>query len=380
MLVGPFDEPLADAVVVVEAGRIAAVGPRGTVRVPAGAEMLECGGTTVTASFQNSHVHFFERKWAGAADVPTAELELQLREELTRYGFTDVFDTGSAWSNTRTLRDRIESGEVLGPRIRSTGEALVAPGAVPPDRILAVLGFAPFPAPEVATAEEAAAAARGLLDRGVDGIKVHLQTPAPLGRRIPDAAMARAVSLAHAEGRPAFVHPVDAADVRAAVSAGADVIAHTTPRSGPWDAELLGAMREAGVAVTPTLTLWRSALRHDRASARRQAVEAAVGQLRDWARAGGTVLFGTDLGAVDADPSEEYRLMAAAGLSGREILASLTSAPAARFGEEGQRGRVAVGMAADLVALAGDPTRDVGALTAVVYTLRAGRVLYRRGD
>lgn len=376
VLAAPDEEPLADGIVLVAEGRIRAVGRRSELPVPASAEALDCRGLTVTASFQNSHVHFFERKWAEAGSIPADELALQLREELTRFGFTEAFDTGSSWANTRALRDRVEEGGVPGPRIRSTGEALVAPGAVPPDRILAVLGFAPFPAPEIASAAEAAEATRRLLESGVDAIKVHLQPPPPPARRIPDDAMAEAVALAHAAGRPAFVHPVDAADVLAAVRAGVDVIAHTTPRSGRWSPELLEAMRAADVAVTPTLSLWRSALRHDRAAVRRQAVETAVDQLRGWVAAGGTVLFGTDLGAVDADPAEEYRLMARAGMSGRRILASLTVAPAARFGESERRGRVAAGLAADLVALRGDPTRDVAALSAVEYTIRGGRILY----
>jgi imidazolonepropionase-like amidohydrolase len=377
ILADPTAVPLADGVVLVGDGRILAVGRREDVPVPPGAETIDARGLTITAGFQNSHVHFFERKWADAAEIPPDELALQLREDFTRYGFTGVFDTGSAWRNTRAIRDRIEAGEVPGPRIRSTGEALVAPGAVPPDRVLAVLGFAPFSAPEIASPSEAAAATRRLLDLGVDGVKVHLQPPPPPARRISDAAMAEAVTLAHGAGRPVFVHPVDAHDVAAAVRAGADVVAHTTPGSGAWSGELLTAMRDADVAVTPTLSLWRAALRHDRVGVRQQAVEAAVGQLRDWVGVGGTVLFGTDVGAVDPDPEEEYRLMARAGMSGRQILASMTVAPAARFGESERRGRVAAGLAADLVALRGDPARDAGALARVAYTIRGGQVLYR---
>jgi imidazolonepropionase-like amidohydrolase len=89
------------------------------------------------------------------------------------------------------------------------------------------------------------------------------------------------------------------------------------------------------------------------------------------------VLFGTDLGAADYDPTEEYALMAEAGMSFRQILASLTTAPAERFGESARRGRIAAGLQADLVVLRDDPSEDIGALTAVEYTLRGGRILYR---
>ncbi|TMA19766.1 MAG: 4-alpha-glucanotransferase, partial [Deltaproteobacteria bacterium] len=87
--------------------------------------MVNCAGLTITAGFCNSHVHFFERKWANAAAIPAAELMRQLQDFLTRYGFTTVFDLSSPWQNTRVLRDRIESGEVPGPRIRSTGQGLL---------------------------------------------------------------------------------------------------------------------------------------------------------------------------------------------------------------------------------------------------------------
>jgi imidazolonepropionase-like amidohydrolase len=92
-----------------------------------GAEIVDCSGLTITAGLWNSHVHFTERKWANVSAIPPEELAGQLRSMLTRYGFTSVFDTGSMLENTRRLHDRIESGEISGPRIRSTGEILVPP-------------------------------------------------------------------------------------------------------------------------------------------------------------------------------------------------------------------------------------------------------------
>ena len=127
--VSPTEEPIRDGVVLVEGGTIAAVGSRALTQLPRTVQALDCSGLAITAGFWNSHVHFFERKWASVATVPVPELSRQLQDMLTRYGFTSVFDLGSMWENTRRLRDRIESGEVPGPRIRSTGEGLVPPGA-----------------------------------------------------------------------------------------------------------------------------------------------------------------------------------------------------------------------------------------------------------
>lgn len=373
--VSPTEAPIRDGVVLIEDGRIAAVGSRARVKFRRATQTLDCSGLTVTAGFWNSHVHFFERKWANAATIPAEELSRQLQEMLTRYGFTSVFDIGSMWENTRRLRERVESGEVPGPRIRSTGEGLVPPGALPSDTVLSMMGAMKFPAPEVTDAAQAAAASRKLLDGGADGIKLFASSPrsAPL----PETAIRAAVDEAHRSGKPVFVHPNGGADVLAALRAGADVIAHTTPHNGPWDEPILAAVRQSRAALTPTLTLWKHYARHDRASAQERVVKTGIGQLRAWVGSGGEVLFGTDLGAAEYDPAEEYALMAEAGMSFRQILASLTTAPAGRFGESKQLGRVAEGLQADLVVLEGDPSRNIRALVAVRYTLRAGKIIYR---
>jgi imidazolonepropionase-like amidohydrolase len=108
-----------------------------------------------------------------------------------------------------------------------------------------------------------------------------------------------------------------------------------------------------------------------------QIVNASLGQLRAWVALGGAVLFGTDAGAVDYDPGEEYVLMSRAGMSFSQILASLTTAPAERFGESQTLGRIAPGFQADLVVLKGDPSRNIRVLADVQYTLRAGRLIYQ---
>jgi imidazolonepropionase-like amidohydrolase len=363
------DVPPVREAVVVRGGTVDAIGGP----APADARRIDCSGLSICAGFHNSHVHFFERKWAKAAEIPAAELARQLADMLLRYGFTTVFDTGSQWENTRTIRDRIESGEVAGPAIRSTGEGLIAPGGAPSDTVVAMMGLFPIAFTELTGDPQAASAARRLLDAGVDAVKLFVSSPgiAP----IPEAVMAPAVAEAHRAGKPVFAHPNNAADLLAAVRVGVDIVAHTTPASGAWDAALIDEMRARNVAITPTLMLWQWYLRHDRNSTRDRMIETATGQLREWVRAGGEVLFGTDLGAVEYDPTPEYVLMAEAGLSFGRILESLTTAPARRFGGDG---RIAPGLAADLVVLDGDPEKDIRALGRVRHTIRGGRVIFSR--
>lgn len=372
----PVDEPIRDAVIVIQNGKITSVGTRGSVRLPDGIRTLDCSGLTVTAGFWNSHVHFFQRKWSNAAAIPAPELATQLQEMLTRYGFTSAFDIGSGLENTLKIRARISSGEADGPRIRTTGEPLVAPGAVPADAVIRALGYYVTSNPQITNAAEASAAAAKQLAGGADAIKVHLQPPPSPNAPIPDDAIRAAADRAHAGRTTLFVHPANGADVLRAAANGAGIIAHTTPMSGPWDAQTIAAMRDARVALTPTLTLWKHALRHDRPSSRDAAVRVAVAQLRMWVEAGGVVLFGNDLGAVEYDPSEEYALMREAGMTFRQLLASLTTAPAERFGDADRLGRIAPGMLADLTVLRGDPALDAAALTAVRYTLRDGKIIY----
>jgi imidazolonepropionase-like amidohydrolase len=377
--VSPTENPITGGVVLIRNGKIAVVGRRGSVRVPNGVQTVDCSGLTITAGFWNSHVHFFERKWADAANIPAPELSRQLQAMLTRYGFTSVFDLGSPWENTRRLRERIESGEISGPRIRSTGEALIGKGwELPPEAVLRVLGVMLSATLDVADAAEALAASKKLLDRGTDGLKLFAAGPPTQFARLPDEAIRAAVEEAHRRNKPVFAHPTNRDGLLAAVRGGVDIIAHTTPISGAWDEAVLEAMRQAKVALIPTLKIWIYHLRHDRASLSDARAQTITGQLRAWLASGGVVLFGTDVGGMDDyDPSDEYALMAEAGMTFRQILASLTTAPAEKFGESNRLGRIAKGLAADIVVLSGDPSRDVRAFAAVRYTIRDGKLIYQ---
>jgi imidazolonepropionase-like amidohydrolase len=225
--VSSTEEPIRDGVVLMSDGKIAAVGVRGQATIPQAAQLVECSGRTIAAGFWNSHVHFMERKWADAAAIPVPELNQQLQDMLTRYGFTSAFDLSSLWENTRVLRDRIESGEVHGPRIYSTGPGLLPsrPG-LPPDAVINLMGWMKSAPPEVADAGQAAAASRTLLDAGVDGIKLFISAPSQ--ESLSQSTIEAAVHEAHRLGKPVFVHPNSGADVFTAVRAGVDVIAHTT--------------------------------------------------------------------------------------------------------------------------------------------------------
>lgn len=374
----PAEQPITDGVLLIRDGKIAAVGRRQSVHIPKGTPNLDCSGLSVAAGFWNSHVHFGKLQWANAATIPTPELTARLREMLTRYGFTSVFDLGSPWKNTQSIRNRIESGEVTGPRIRSTGEMIL--GFEVPEKILKSAGVMDsIPEPAVTDPAKAHAASRSRLDAGADGLKFYAASPfspATLARDVIRVIVAEA----HRRHKFVFVHPHNREGLMASVEGGVDVLAHTTPISGPWDEAVITAMQRKGVALIPTLKVWTALLR-DRAALRDQWTQTNIGQLRAWLAARGVVLFGTDVdaGMDDYDPKDEYALMAQAGMTYQQILAALTTAPAKKFGDSGRLGRIAPGLVADLVIFEGNPSRDVRAFAAVRYTIRDGRVIYEAG-
>lgn len=371
-----ISEPYAEATastVIVDGDAIVEIGA--SLQVPSNATILDCGGCTILAGFWNCHVHFFERKWADAAAIPREELEAQLGE-FSRFGFTTVFDLSSDFANTGIIRQRIDSGEVRGPRILTTGAGIVPAGYSFPDIALALLGQTRVLLPAVANAEGAREAATSILEQRVDAIKLFASVPS--GGSLSAETMGAAVAVAHGAGVRVFVHPNTSEDIERAIEAGVDIVAHTTPRSGPWNPSLIEAMKESDVAVIPTLALWKYFARHDRLTLAQQQIQTATAQLRVWHEGGGAVLFGTDWGTGDSDPRVEYALMHGAGMDFDALLASLTTIPAARFGYAGRVGKVLAGMQADLAVVRGDPSADISTLSDIKYTLRAG-VLTDRG-
>jgi hypothetical protein len=130
---------------------------------------------------------------------PGAGIEPATPDMLTRYGFTSVFDLASMWTNTR-LRERIESGEVMGPRIGSVGEGILPKGGLPPDIVPRMMGWMIVPLPEVMYADEAPA--RKLLDAGVDAIKTFAS--AQQGMSLPESAIRAAAD----DGNPKMPAPI----------------------------------------------------------------------------------------------------------------------------------------------------------------------------
>ena len=363
----PDNPPIADGVVIIRDGKIAAVGRRSEIPAPAGMPVLELTGLVLVPGFWNSHVHFSGTQWAGADTAAAARLSESVRAMLTRWGFTTVFDTGSELENTLALKRRIEAGAVDGPKIFTTGDILFPVGA-PRGRF------------RVGAPDEAVAATTTLLDSGADAIKVYAQAFWDLSLKLSPDVLAAVVAQAHRRSVQVFAHPSNRDGLYNAVGAGVDVLVHTTPQIGPWGDELVARMKASNIALIPTLKLWRFELAREKVPV--PGIETfqrrGIAQLREYHSAGGAIVFGTDVGYMtDFSTLEEFQKMAEAGMGFRDILASMRTTPAARGGLGASTGKVAVGFDGDLVVLASDPARSVDAFANVAYTIRGGRVIYR---
>jgi imidazolonepropionase-like amidohydrolase len=378
----PGEPPVENATVLVHDGRITAVGPSAATKPPRFARavtVIDCKGMVVTAGFWNSHVHILTPSLLHSEKLSSAELSSQLEAMLTRWGFTTVFDIASVLDNTNSIRRRIDSGEVRGPHILTVGEPFYPKGGIP----VYIKGFLEenhVSLPEDVSPAQAAERARLQIHNGADGIKIFagsIQSNSVLVMPF-DFAIA-IVAEAHRSGKPAFAHPSNTEGIEVALKSGVDILAHTAPMGGTWTPDLVQRIKVAHMAVIPTLTLFEVEYKKFGGTPEEIAdtIRVASQQLKSYSDAGGQILFGTDVGYTDYfDTSEELTLMSRAGLTWQQILATLTTNPAERFGYSTHSGRIAKGFEADLVVLSADPAQDVTAFSKVAFTIRRGKILF----
>jgi len=378
----PHAQPIDDAVVLLHDGLIMQISPRGRASIPSGARIVDCTGKVIVEGFWNSHVHFTEPVWSGAATAPAEKLEDHMQAMLTRWGFTTVFDIGSNPQDTLPLRKRIEAGDLLGPRIYTTAGTIFPQNGLP---FYLPAAMAPMLKPfEAATPADAARIAKNQLAMGADGIKLFTgslvgpQTVVPM----PEDVVRAAVEQAHAAGKPVFAHPSNHVGTDNALAGGVDILAHTIPQEDGFTKQELERMKAQHTVLIPTLTLWEVEAEKAKASraSEEQFVQSGVDELKTYFDQGGTIIFGTDVGYTQHyDTTEEYVLMARSGMTWRDILASLTTNPTAFF-KVANSGEVIGGDAADLVVLDADPATDVRNFAKVDYTIRGGTIIYSKPE
>jgi imidazolonepropionase-like amidohydrolase len=363
--------------VLIHGGVIVLVGPIGQVKVPRRATVIDCRGLVVTSGFWNSHVHILLPGLLHAEKLSSEQITSQLQQMLTRWGFTTVFDLASVLHNTNVIRHRIERGEVKGPRILTVGEPF---WIETPIYIKGFLEANHISMPEVSSTAQATERVRQRIRDGADGIKIFANSVETNRILTMPLELAQVIAVAaHRADKPVFAHGSNRQGIEVAIQSGVDILAHTTPIDELWSPSLVERLTAAHMALTPTLTLWD--VESKKANALPEGTEKwmsrAALELGAFWRAGGQVLFGTDVGYIEQfDTAEEFTWMSHAGMSFQQILASLTTNPAQRFGYSAHSGRIAKGMDADLVVLSADPAQNTSAFSRVHYTIRDGQVIF----
>jgi imidazolonepropionase-like amidohydrolase len=357
-----------DVSIVIRHGMIAGVGEH--LRIPKGIEVISCQACIVFAGFWNAHVHFMEPQWNDAANQPADKLARQIREMLTHSGFTTVVDTASDGENTIALRRRVDSGEVLGPRIFTAGFPIFPAHALPyylaelPPELKAKMGQPETAADAVTIVDKNRAA-------GYDVVKLFTGSIVSPNHITPmQVAIARAAAdEAHRYGQLVFSHSSNLEGTNVAIDAGVDVLAHTPEDTSGINDAMLRRMIAQHMTIIPTLKLFS----RDDSIAKIRGLDYRFHQL------GGRLVYGTDTGFLpDYDQSEEFRQLLQAGFGFREVLAMLTTAPVELFHLSQREGKVISGMRGDLTILSEDPASgNPEAFTKVRYTIRSGKVIWK---
>jgi imidazolonepropionase-like amidohydrolase len=384
---GETAKPHAGWVVLVRGERIEAAGPADEVKAPDGARVIELPGTTLLPGLIDAHTHvllhpYNEASWDDQVLKEALALRVcratnHLRNTLLS-GFTTIRDLGTEGAGYADvgLKEAVEQGIVVGPRMLVVTRAIVATGTYAP-RAFAPEVRVPQGAEE-ADGETLRRVVRDQIRRGADWIKVYADTGIPKKGSMPsfsEGELRLIVETARSAGCPVSAHAMTKEGMRRAALAGVETIEH----GDQGDAEVFRLMANRGVALCPTLAAseavnkyrgWRPGTTPEPAGMRthREAFKAAL-------EAGVTIANGSDAGVfAHGDGVRELELLAECGMSPPLVLRAATSAAAKVLHLGDKLGAVKPGLLADLIAVEGDPTADVSALRKVRFVMKGGEI------
>ena len=366
------------ATLVVTDGRITSVtaGPS-DVRAPV---EVDATGMTVMPGLIDTHRHLLDGSRAESAEALDQWMNEDLPPslaDLLASGITTTISLADYFPAILEVRRRLESGDLVGPRLLAVGKSFTAPDDWPTQLVSQTPWSRAHGVLEVTDPDTARAEVGNLAEAGVDGIK------AVLDRRIaPDALLSPEVLEAIGDetqrlGLPLFVHAATVDDMLDAVAQGADRLVHTPSTGNIADTSGARLLRDAGVAISTTVSSGTEARAEVRgrprtavAIARHEQVLANIRHLWD---EGVTVAFGTD-SPTGLDFMAEVRGLTAV-LSNEEIIMALTHNAAIFLDLDDELGTLEAGKIADIVMVEDDPLADIEALANVSVVIQGGEVV-----
>jgi imidazolonepropionase-like amidohydrolase len=387
---GPSVEP---ARVVIEGERITAVGPVDRIRVPENARRISLGARTLLPGLIDAHVHLKGWRSSNPDDVlitphPLAALRAAADcRKLLYAGFTTVRDCGGCLGPH--LRDAIAAKEIPGPRILTAYRGLSQTGRV--KKVTWALDITPL-RQEVDGVDECIRVVREQIGLGADLIKVSITGRVYAPQSDPGQTaytseeIQAIVNEAHRMGRRVAAHAQATQGIKNGILGGVDSIEH-----GIYlDEEACQWMRERNTVLVPTLAyFYRIATLGESlgspAYAVRKAKEVVEAHMKSFAlamRMGITIGMGTDFEGSALFPhgenGAEFDLMVQGGMAERDVIVAATATNAVILGIEQKVGTIETGKLADLIAVPGNPLKEISALRRVEFVMQEGRIARSR--
>lgn len=378
----------------VEDGRVAAVLPDGAV--PKGAKLVDWSAYTVLPGLIDCHVHLADTGQTSNVAEPLLHSAMEIayigaRNARTTLmaGFTTVHDVGSfrAFADVE-LRDAINRGDVVGPRMQAVGAYVTVPGGGGE-----VTGFSPdvripedLRAGVVTDAADARAKVNYLFQHGADSIKL-IATGAVLAsgteagqQELTEDEMRAAVEVAAARGSWVTAHAHGAAGIKSAIRAGVRSIEHAS------------LIDDEGIALAKAKGVWldmdvyngdyiadvgrREHWPENYLRKNDETTEAQREGFRKAVKAGVKLSFGTDAGVFPhGENARQFAYMVRFGMTPMQAIQAATTTAAALMGWSKDVGALSPGHFADMIAVPGDPTADVTVLQKVAHVMKGGEVV-----